>query len=163
MRNFFTIIIFQIARRAVIVAGLVLMLLVLLIVADVTLRRVFNSPLTFSYEIIGFGLVIVIWGAILYSTSQERHISIDVLVSHLSAKIRQFLRLIFDLVSAVVFFLIGWQSISYAIKSRNLHQASPILDLPIYFFIFIVALGSILAGLILLIIFIDSIRGKGKW
>lgn len=160
--NLLTRILFQVGHRAVIAAGLVLMLLVLLIATDVTLRRAFNSPLPFSYEIIEFGLVIIVWGSILYSTSRESHISIDVLVSRLPAKPRQFFRLTFDFVSAVVLFLIGWQSIAYAMHLRDVQNVSPTLDIPVYPFVFIVALGAILAGLILLVNFIDSVRGEGK-
>jgi TRAP-type C4-dicarboxylate transport system permease small subunit len=153
---------FQVGHRSVVAAGATLSFLVLLIAVDVTLRRVFNSPLTFSYEIIEFGLVIVVWGSVLYSTIRERHISIDVLVSRLPAKTRQFLRLTFDFISAVVLLLIGWQSITYAMNLRHLQLVSSMLEIPIYPFVFIVALGAILAGLILLVNFVDSVRGEGK-
>ena len=160
--NLLTRILFQVGHRAVIAAGLVLISLVLLVVVDVTLRRAFNSPLPFSYEIIEFGLVIVVWGSVLYSTSRERHISIDVLVSRLPAKTRQFFRIAFDFVSAVVLLLIGWQSITYAMHLWDVQNVSPTLDIPVYPFVVIVALGAILAGLILLVNFIDSVRGEGK-
>lgn len=153
---------FQVGHRSVIAAGATLSFLVLLIAVDVTLRRVFNSPLTFSYEIIEFGLVIVVWGSVLYSTIRERHISIDVLVSRLPAKTRQFFRLTFDFISSVVLLLIGWQSITYAMDLRDLHLVSSMLEIPIYPFVFIVAIGAILAGLILLVNFVDSVRGEGK-
>lgn len=155
-------ILFQVSRGAIIAAALALISLVLLVVVDVTLRRAFNNPLPFSYEIIEFGLVIVVWGSVLYSTSRERHISIDVVVSRLPAKTRQFFRLTFDFVSAVVLFLIGWQSITYAMLLWDVQRVSPMLDIPLYPFVFIVALGAILAGLILLVNFIDSVRGEGK-
>lgn len=153
---------FQVGHRSVVAAGATLSVLVLLIAVDVTLRRAFNSPLTFSYEIIEFGLVIVVWGSVLYSTIRERHISIDVLVSRLPAKTRQFFRLTFDFISAVVLLLIGWQSITYAMDLRDLQLVSSMLEIPIYPFVFIVALGAILAGLILLVNFADSVKGEGK-
>ena len=155
-------ILFQVGHRSVVAAGATLSLLVLLMAVDVTLRRVFNSPLTFSYEIIEFGLVIVVWGSVLYSTIRERHISIDVLVSRFPAKTRQFFRLTFDFISSVVLLLIGWQSITYAVDLRDMQLMSSMLDIPIYPFVFIVALGAILAGLILLVNFVDSVRVEGK-
>jgi TRAP-type C4-dicarboxylate transport system permease small subunit len=149
-------------RRAIVVVGLVLTLMVMLVVVDVTLRRVFNSPLAFSYQLMGLGLVIVVWGSILYSTILERHISVDVLVSRFPAKSRQFLRLTFDFVSAVILFLIGWQCIIYALRQQELHAETEMLNLPLYPFIFIVALGAIWAGLMLLLNFIESVRGEAK-
>jgi TRAP-type C4-dicarboxylate transport system permease small subunit len=155
-------ILFQVGHRSVVAAGATLSLLVLLIAVDVTLRRVFNSPLTFSYEIIQFGLVIVVWGSVLYSTIRERHISIDVLVSRLPEKTRQVLRLTFDFVSALILLLIGWQSIIYALDLQAVRLESAMLEIPIFPFVFLVALGALLSGLILLIHFVDSIRGEMK-
>jgi TRAP-type C4-dicarboxylate transport system permease small subunit len=155
-------ILFQVGHRSVVAAGATLSFLVLLIAVDVTLRRVFNNPLTFSYEIIQFGLVIVVWGSVLYSTIRERHISIDVVVSRLPEKTRQVLRLTFDFISALILLLIGWQSINYAIDLQAVRLESAMLEIPLYPFVFIVALGAILAGLILLVNFVDSVRSEEK-
>jgi TRAP-type C4-dicarboxylate transport system permease small subunit len=149
-------------RRAIGAVGLVLTLMVLLVVVDVVLRRIFNSPLAFSYQLMGLGLVIIVWGSVLYSTILERHISVDVLVSRFPAKTRQFLGLAFDFVCALLLLLIGWQSIIYALRQQELHAETEMLHLPLYPFIFIVALGTIWAGLVLLVNFIESVRSEGK-
>jgi len=153
---------FGVGHRAIGAVGLVLILMVLLTAVDVTLRRVFNSPLAFSFELMGLGLVIVVWGSVLYSTGRERHISIDVLVSRFPEKVRRFFRLAFDFVSAILLLVISWRSIVYAIHEMNVHHTSEMLDIPIYPFVFIVAAGAIWAGFMLLVNFIDSLRGEAK-
>lgn len=154
-------IVFQIGHKSIYAVEVAMMLMVFLVAVDVTLRRVFNSPLSFSLELMGFGLVIVVWTSILYSTAQERHISVDVLVARFPEKVRGFFTKAFDLVSALILLLIGWQGFVYAIKERAQHHESPMLDVPLYPFVFIVALGALLAGIMVLINFIDSVR-KGK-
>jgi len=135
---------------------------VLMVVVDVTLRRVFNNPLSFSFEVMGFGLVIMVWSSILYSTARERHISVDVLVARFPEKVRLILRCAFDFVSAVILLLIGWQSIIYAMQQHDMNAISMILDVPLYPFIYIVAFGAILGGLMLFVHFVNSLRGKGE-
>jgi len=124
------------------------------------MRRGFNNPLGYSLELMGLGLVIICWGSILYSTGRERHISVDVLVMYLPAKVRRFLRLTWDLVSVLVLLLIGWRSIINAFNQWNIGLESQLLEIPIFPFIFIVAFGAIWAALMLLVNFIDGIRNK---
>jgi len=138
------------------------MLMVLLVVADVIMRRVFNSPLTFSYELIEIALVIVVWSAICYSTASERHISVSVFVSRLPAKTEKFITAVVDFISVVLFGIIGWQSITFALNTWDIHKVTQILRVPYYPVVFLVALGAILAGLMLLVRIINSIVGEAK-
>ena len=151
---------FQVGHWSLSAMWFVMMVMVLLTVVDVILRRFFNSPLAWSFEFMQLGLVIVVWSAVLYSTSKERHISIDVLVARFPAKARRLFRVAFDLVSALVLLLIGWQSIIYAMVQEARHQVTVMLGIPTFPFVSIVALGAILAGLMLLVKFIDSARGE---
>jgi TRAP-type C4-dicarboxylate transport system permease small subunit len=153
---------YLVGNQAIVPMGLGLVLIVLLTVVDVTLRRLFNSPLDFSLELIKLGLVVVVWSAVLYSTSRERHISVDVLTSRFPARVRRFLAAGFDLVSALLLLLIGWQAIIYAMGVARMRQETQMLGIPFYPFICIMAFSTIWAGLMLLVNFIDSVRGKGE-
>ena len=153
---------FQVGHRAIGAMTLVMMLMVLLTVVDVTLRRVFNSPLAWSFELMQLGLVIVVWGAVLYSTGRDRHISITVLTDRFPAKARRFFRVAFDLVSALLLLLIGWRAIIYAMTLARMRQETAILEILIFPFVCVLAFGTIWAGLMLLVNFIDSVRRKGE-
>jgi TRAP-type C4-dicarboxylate transport system permease small subunit len=160
--NFLRRVLFVVGHRAIAAMGFVLILMVLLTVVDVTLRRVFNSPLEFSLELMQIGLVVAVWGAVLYSTGQERHISITVLTDRFPAKTRRFLSVVFDLVSALLLLLIGWRSVIYGMTLARMGQETPVLEILIFPFVFILAFGAIWAGLMLLVNFIDSVRGKAE-
>lgn len=153
-------ILFGVANQGIVAMATVMMLLVFLVVVDVTMRRGFNNPLGFSLELMGLGLVIIAWGSILYSTGRERHISVDVLVMYLPAKVRRFLRLTCDFVSVLVLLLIGWRCIINALNQWDMGKESQLLEIPIFPFVFIVAFGAIWAGLMLLVNFIDGVRSK---
>ena len=136
------------------------MAMVLLTVTDITLRRVFNSPLPFSFELTETLLVIVVFCSVAYTTYIGRHISIDVIVSRFPLKTRKSIETVIDFICAALFGLVAWRSILRAIHIWNIEQVTGILEIPIYPFIFIVALGSTLASLILLVKVINSIIGE---
>jgi len=136
-----------VSRRARDVGVSVLMAMVLLVVVDVTLRRVFNSPLPFSFELIGIMLVVVVFCFVAYSTATGRHVSIDVLVARFSPKARSGTDLFTDFLSAVLFGLIGWQCIVQGMHIWDAGVETGILNIPHYPFLFIVAFGSIVASL----------------
>jgi len=153
-------ILFGVADQGIIAMGIVMMFLVFLVVVDVTMRRGFNNPLGFSLELMGLGLVIIAWGSILYSTGRERHISVDVVVMYLPARIRRILRLTWDFVSVLVLLMLGWRCIIYAMSQFKSGRESQILEIPIFPFVAIVAFGAIWAGLMLLVNFIEGVRSK---
>lgn len=131
--------------------AIVLMAMVLLVVVDVSLRRLFNSPLPFSFELIGIMLVIVVYCFVAYSTSTGRHVGVDVLTTRFPPKTKTTIDLVMDFLSAVLFGLIGWQSIVQGIHIWDIGTETGILRIPYYPFLFVVALGSILACLALII------------
>ena len=84
------------------------------------------------------------------------------LTDRFSAKARRFFVVAFDLVSALLLLLIGWRAIIYAMKLARMGQETPILVILIFPFVCVLAFGAIWAGLMLLVNFIDSVRGKGE-
>ena len=153
-------ILFSVGRRSIAVTGTVMILLVLMIVVDVSMRRLFNNPLRFSYELIGLALVIIAWTSILYTTGLERHITIDVLITRLPKKALKWMRSVWDFASAIVLLLLGWRSIVYALSMRDLGKYTEMLEIEYYPFVLIVAAGGIWAGLMLLVNSIYTARGK---
>jgi len=139
-----------------------LMAMVLLIVVDVVSRRIFNSPLSFSFELIELLLVTTVFLALVYTTSVQRHISVDVLTSRFSAKARTITDRVTDFISLVVFALIGWRSIVQAGRIWEMGKETGILGIPIYPFLYVVAFGSIIASLIILVSLINSMIEAAK-
>ncbi len=158
--RFLSKIFFWVGEKGLIVMAVVMLGLVGLTVIDVVLRRVFNAPLGFTYEVVCYSMIILVWGSILYSTGQERHISVDVIMSHLPAKFKRVMMLTWDAVSIIIMFMIGWRSILYAIKLAKTNTVSSMLDIPNYPFAAIIAFGALWAGLMMLSNFVRDCRER---
>ena len=85
------------------------MFLTFMIVADITMRRFFSSPFSFSFEVVQFTLVICAYGYIAYTTSVARHISVETLTVKFSAAARKWLRTVGDCLTIILLGLISWQ------------------------------------------------------
>ena len=66
---------------------IVLLGMMVLIIVDIILRRVFSRPISWSYEVISEFLVIVVFLTLSYCTSQKRHVSIDAIVTRFPQKL----------------------------------------------------------------------------
>jgi len=135
----------------------ILMAMVLLTVTDIMLRRLFNSPLPFSFELTEFMLVVVAYAYIAYTTSVGRHISVDTITSHLPQVTRRRLRTAGDFITIILFGLIGWQNVLQGTNVLKLGTTTAILHVPKYPFQYMVAFGSALACLVLLVKVINSL------
>lgn len=137
----------------------VLVAMVLLTTADIMLRKYFNSPLPFSFELTEFLLVIVAWCYIAFTTSKGRHVSVDTLTSHLSPKARKIIVTMGDFITVILFGLIAWQNVLQGFNVLHVGTTTAILHIPKYPFQFWVACGSALACLIFLFKVLHSMTG----
>ena len=135
----------------------ILMAMVLLTVVDVILRRIFNHPLSSSLELSQVMLVIVVFSSVAYCGIKRSHVCIDALTSQFSLKIQAILKSMMGLFGVLLFSAMGWGSIVLALDKLANQSVTGILPIPVYPFVFLVAFGSILLALILLVRFIDSL------
>ena len=152
----------QICRYIGYIGMAVLMGMMLLTVIDITLRRVFNSPLPYSFELTENFLVVVAFCSIAFTTSVGRHISINVLVEKSPPWARKYTERVTDLICVAVFFLVAWRSTLRAIHMIDIGQVTGVLEMPYYPFFFVVALGSALAGLTILLQMVNSSLREAK-
>jgi TRAP-type C4-dicarboxylate transport system permease small subunit len=137
----------------------VLTAMMLLTVTDIILRRFFNSPLPYSFELVEVLLVVVAYSYIVYTTSVSRHISVDTFTSRFPFIVRKRLVIIGDFIAIMLFGLIGWQSIAQGIHLYEMGQTTAILHLPKFPFQFFLGAGGILACIFLLIKVLNSLLG----
>ena len=136
----------------------VLSAMVLLTVTDVALRRLFNSPLSFSYELTGAMLVLVAFFTVAYTGVQKSHVSIDLLISRFPSKARAIINAFVYFLSICLFGAVTWRSIIYAMNFKHEGYETGILGLPYYPFAFAIAFGSLLLALVLVVRFLSFIN-----
>jgi len=135
----------------------IVILMMLMTVSDVVLRYFFNRPIVGAYELIEFTLVIVVFFAAAYTMAEDRHVSVDVLISRLPGRARYTLTCINTLMGLGIVFLFAWRSVLFALAQRFRGVTSPALHISVYPFVLLVALGAALLFLVLLAQYFESL------
>jgi TRAP-type C4-dicarboxylate transport system permease small subunit len=143
---------------------MVLAFMMLMTVADVTGRRVFNNPLPNVLELSEALLVIVVMFAMADCASRNGHVVIDVLVDKFPKKYQTGLYIFGCLVGLVVFSLIFWQTLQAGFNFVRTGESRGVLHIPVFPFVFAFTLGSLYISLILLTQIVATfVREVFKW
>lgn len=142
-------------------AGVFIALVMVLIVTNIILRKLFNSPILGTYEIVGFLTALGVGFALAHCAFQNAHIAIDFIMERLPSRIQALTAVLVNAASVVfwtatVFFLGEY---AQAMKIKGL--VSPSAEIPVYPFIYLVAVG--LAGLCLVLFFKFLVSFKEVW
>ena len=137
------------------VAGSAVVIMMLLTCTDVLLR-LFRRPVPGAYEIVGFLGTVVIAFSLAYTSLEKGHIAVEILVEKLPRWMQAGIDTIVSLIGSVLFALITWQSMAYAADLKQSGEISVTLTMPIYPFIYGIAVGSALLCLVLLM---ETLRG----
>ena len=130
------------------VAGVSILVMMLLTCADVVLRF-FRHPIPGTYEIVGLMGTVGVAFALAYTTAQQGHIAVEFLVRKMPEKIQAVIATAVDLISTLLFGIITWQSVVYALNLRRTGEVSLTVEVPVYPFVFGIAIGCCLATFVL--------------
>ncbi|MFH1491387.1 MAG: TRAP transporter small permease subunit, partial [Pseudomonadota bacterium] len=128
-----------------------LTMMMVTITVDVVLRYFFNAPIDGSLEIIQAILVLTILLAIPYTTVRKQHVSIDIVTSKFSERVRARLEGMMTFISLALCALLVWRAVIYAMLKYRTNEMSTVLHIPLAPLVGVVAFGFALAGVVLLI------------
>jgi len=149
--------IYPVARLTDHIASAVLFLLMALTIADVFLRKVFSRSILGTVEVSEFMLLIIIFFSLARTEALNGHVKVDLVMSRLGPRIQGIVDMVTQGVCCVLSVLITWSSLVYSEKMREAGEVSQDLWLPIYPFIYVVALGCALLSLTLMVKFLQSL------
>jgi TRAP-type C4-dicarboxylate transport system permease small subunit len=151
-----------VSRVANSVGVIFLMVMMFFITLDVCLRALFNLPVLgpYTYEAIGFMMVIVVFFGIAHCQVQKSHVSVDLVTSRLPKRAQAAIGSCINFISMGLFGVLTWRSIVQAQFLRDVGVISAILPVPVFPFMLLVAFGSGLLCLILLVNFLDSLTNE---
>jgi len=129
------------------VAGVALVGMLLLTVADITGRSVFNDPVPGTVEVTSLVLVVVVFLGLAHSEDLGDHISVDLLYVRVGDRWKAVLDVFADLISVVVIALMAYQLYVFAWRQQETGAESPVLEWPVWPFVLIAAFGSALFAL----------------
>lgn len=114
--------------------------LVLLTVVDV-IGRYFKHPILGSMDLAEFLAVIVMAAALPYTYKLEGHVGVEILVRLFSTKTQLIMDLCTRIMTLVLFSLVTWQMVLYAMHMYKTGEVSMTIEFPIHIIIYVLAAG----------------------
>jgi len=142
-----------------VVSGIALMAIMILTGCDIV-GRTFGRPIPGTYEIVSFAGGIVIGLALPVTTRIRGHVMVDLIVSRVSRRTRDFLHTLTRLMVIILFLLLSYAIIKMGINIRASGEVTPVLSLPFYFVAYAFA-GACLINCLILVT--DIMRGGGEF
>jgi len=124
--------IYKISRSINDIAGVCLIFLMLLTVADVILR-LFKRPIMGTYELVSLAGACVFGLAFPFASYTRQHIYVDSFIQKAPGMARNIINVITRCMGMFLFIWIGWNLITYGMDLRNVGEVSTALHLPFYF------------------------------
>jgi len=132
------------------VAGVGLVLMVGLTVADIIGMKFFKQPVPGAIEMVGFLGVVVTVFAIAYTLVLRGHIQVEFFVSRMSERVRAAATSFTSLLGIALFALLAWRSYDFALVLQNTGEVSMTQSIPFYPFVHAIAFCCIPVCLVLL-------------
>ena len=120
-----------ISRFLNVIAGISLTFLMLLTIADVVLRS-FKRPVPGTYEVVALAGAVVIGFSMPLTSWLRGHIFVDFFILKFSQNVRNIFNIATRCVVIMLFFLIGWNLIKYAMDLQKSGEVSLTLQMPFY-------------------------------
>lgn len=148
--RYFERIVYCLSRWLNWVAGGSLVVMMLLVCANVFLRLL-HRPILGTYEIVGFlGGTLISFG-LAYTTVKQGHIAVELVVSRLPNRIQGIIISTVSLLSILLFAIISWRSVCYAINLAQSGEMSQTLRIPFFPLLYGLGFACALVCLVLLI------------
>lgn len=128
------------------VAAAAVLLMLLVTVGNIALR-LFAEPFNGTFEIVGMLSVVVNGLALAEAQRHKSHIAIDLAIEKAPIRAQLVIGALVTVASAVMFFLLAQNLVSYGLNLRDVGSVSESLRLPYWPLALVLALG--VAGLIL--------------
>ena len=139
------------------ISMVVIVLAILVVFADVVLRRLFNSPITGSRDFTILAFSIIVFLPLAWHAFNNGHIELDFLVKKFPKTAQSILEVIMMFIATVILGLMSWRLLVQGTILQSLGAGSTTLRIPLYPFAYLATLGSIMLTLAFLIRFLRSL------
>lgn len=144
------------------ISGIILFVLVIAGFAQVLLRYIFKVPLAWAEELIIFSSIWCVYLGSSTAAKEGKHIQVAMLLDHLPEKTRKIMDIISKLiwlVCSVMLTITGWNS-AYSVILRGTKTVGG--KFPYWIAMIAIPIGMGLMSIRVLIMIINSIRGKNE-
>jgi TRAP-type C4-dicarboxylate transport system permease small subunit len=142
----------------------ILFAMMMLTVADVVLRKLFSKGILGTLELTEFMMVGLVLFALGRVERLDRNISVDLVMKHMSRRVRLMVEMITRLICFIFFSLVTASVLVYARAMKASHEATVDLWIPRYPFVYAAAVGCAVLALVLLMkCLTDIMEFKKSW
>ena len=135
----------------------ILVIMMMLTATDVVFRYIFNRPIAGSIELVEYMMAVLVSFGLAYCALEGSHVSVDLVVNTFSEKTQAVIECITSFISLGLFILVTWQSVIYISDNFYSGLESPVLLIPTYPFIAVLAIGFAVLCLVLLMNFFRNL------
>ncbi len=126
-------------------AAALLAVIVAFISAQIFMRYVFNSPLSWTEEAVLWTFVWFIWIGISYAFKERRHVRVTVFVDLFPQGFKKAVEMSVDVLIVIFFIVLTWHSYKLITLPYVLAQKSVVLNMPIAFLYMSAPVGALLS------------------
>lgn len=126
------------------VGSAVLGFLVLMLIYSIIGRRFFDTPLKGSFEMTELCLVAIAFTLLAYHCLNHEVMTVEVIERHFPQRFREILEVVIRFLTISMLMVLCWQLIVQGIRVQGFHQTTRVLQIPIYPFLYLAALGTFL-------------------
>jgi len=148
----------SLSRWLDIVAGCCLAGIMVLVVSNIILRVIFNSPILGTIDYVGFLAALAIGLALAYCAVQNAHIAVDFIIERFPYQVQAVVDSLMNIVALGFWGLVSWKMVEYAQSLAASGVVSPTTQTPFHPYVYLVSLGLFVLCLVLLVRLIDSIK-----
>ncbi len=140
------------------IAGICMFSIMGLVVLNVLLRTVFKSSILGTYEFVGFLTAAMIGLSLAHCAYKRGHIAVDYFMVRLSHRTQVFTEVITTVIAFLFWVLSAWYLGKYAYILSQRGVVSPTTQTPFYWFIYLIAFGLLVLGLVLLVNLLEYLK-----
>ena len=144
------------------VAAVALAMLVFVMTANSLARYVFNYPIKGAEEIVELMMIFIVFLFLAHASTQGSDIAVTLLVTKFSLRVRLVLQSIFYFFSAGIVGLIAWRGVLGGIEMWRHGEETGVLEIVIFPFLWVLAFGTAVLSLKLLLDLISLLSDRTK-
>lgn len=129
---------------------------------DVTMRYVFNAPLSWGLPVVGLLLGLTIFSGMIVVTGEDEHITVGLLDRWIVGRGRKVQTILVYIVSLGAIFFIAERMLASALRSYENENQHMMIDLSVWPFAAIFAVLSFISGLLIFRNLIRALKKRDK-
>lgn len=137
-------------------AGYCVVGVMLLVVSNVILRKVFRLPISGTYEIVGFLTALSISLSLAYCSVKKAHIGVDYIIGKFPKPVQTISTIFINLVSACFWGFTSWQVGRYALSLMKNGVVSSTAQIPMFPIVLLIGIGLLALSLVSVVDFFES-------